>query len=175
MQEKRLEQHVLGYFPGTKTHDGDFKTWQSDLILAMNKYDIQLRIVGPLASDLFENIPSTTSRPGGSFYYMFDQMMDVSITLAPLQSNVFNGSKSNIKAIEGFLVGCSSLSTSLNDSNILKMQGFDISIIDEKNLFGSCIESLLEKPPISENNAALVQEHYNLSTVCSPLSQIFGL
>ena len=175
MQEKRLEKHVLGYFPGTSTHDGDFKTWQSDLVLALNDYDIQLRIVGPLAADVFKNIPSTSSRPGGSFYYMFDQMMEVSITLAPLQNNVFNASKSNIKAIEGFLVGCSALSTPLNDTVILKGQGFDISIIDGKNSFQSSMEELLVKPPISEKNAALVQEYYNLATVCAPLDQIFGL
>ncbi|BBF81367.1 possible glycosyltransferase [Asticcacaulis excentricus] len=166
--------HSMGYFPGTPTHDADFLTWHSNFAAALEQTDVPLKIIGPLSHDVGADLPNVIRRPGGSFMTMFEKMTDVTIATAPLKINPFNASKSNIKSIEAFLLGCYSLSTSANDAQILVDQGFDIKLTHPNDdNFVTKLREISEKPYLSIHNATLVRDLYSLEKVCAPLLEVF--
>lgn len=98
---------VLGYFSGSKTHDGDFAIINKVLINIMNKYDnVHLKIGGCLNLDEeFKNYKDRVS------YFDFvdwrklpNLVASVDINLMPLEDSFFHACKSENKWMEAALV-----------------------------------------------------------------------
>lgn len=174
LEQKKLGSHVVGYFPGTRTHDLDFMMWRDPLFRSMEERSVPFLVMGPLDRQLLESYPRVTYVQSGSFHEMILTMRKVSISLAPLEDTTFNRAKSNIKAIESFLTGSYSISTPINDTKILMDQGFDIDIIEKPDQIYDVISARLDGPIISERNARLVREFYAIDTVMSPLYERIG-
>jgi hypothetical protein len=174
---KKLSCHRLGYFPGTRTHDKDFSTWRTNIRASLEKSELEFKLVGELSAELYADFERVQSKPLGSFMDMFRSMSDVTIAIAPLVRSRFAACKSNIKAIEAFLMGCYAISSDVNDTEILVDQGFELELLrdDAGSGFADAAERFSSAPLVSERNLALAHEFYNLDVVCKPLGRLFGI
>lgn len=171
---KELAAHRIGYFPGTKTHDADFLIWQKSFTTAVNKLGLPVTVMGELDRDLLRGITDVTYIPGASFHSMLEEMAAVSVGIAPLEPTKFNASKSNIKSIEAFLLGCHSISTALNDTRVLSEQCFEIELIEHDNNVEAALSRVAAKPPLSSTNAELVQKFYSTKRVIKPMLDLLN-
>jgi hypothetical protein len=174
---RRPTVHRMGYFPGTRTHDKDFSTWRENIRASLERTQIEFKLVGELSPKLYSDFQRVFSKPLGSFMDMFRNMSDVTIAIAPLSRSTFTACKSNIKAIEAFLMGCYAISSDVNDTEILLEQGFELELLrdDAGSAFGSAVDQFMSSPMFSEQNLSLAHDFYNLDTVCKPLGRLLGL
>lgn len=97
---------MITYFPGTKSHDRDFRVLRRPLENFINDNEnISLTIVGPLNTTLnirnkqlniFDKVP----------FNLYEQFVkDSTVNLAPLEDTIFNDCKSALKAIEAGAFG----------------------------------------------------------------------
>jgi hypothetical protein len=176
-KDRKPTVHRVGYVPGTRTHDTDFSTWRENIRDSLERSQLEFKLVGELSPELYADFERVSSKPLGSFVDMFRNMSDVTITIAPLARSVFTACKSNIKATEAFLMGCYTISSDVNDTEILIEQGFELELLRDNtgSSFGSAIDRFINSPMFSEKNISLVHELYSLDVVCKPLGRLLGL
>ncbi len=92
---------VLGYLPGTRSHDRDFALIQPAIARLLDAHEkIRLKITGPLNHGLqgsHRQIEHFAKRPFADFHLVFDS---VCMNLAPLEDTPFNRCKSANKVME---------------------------------------------------------------------------
>jgi len=94
----------VGYYPGTATHDDDFRVAAPGVAEFCRSRGIPFRVVGPLAIDpeLFEGV-EMERRDILPFVEMFDSLAECRVVIAPLVDSRFNSAKSHIKLLEASL------------------------------------------------------------------------
>jgi glycosyltransferase involved in cell wall biosynthesis len=103
---------LITYGSGTKTHDADFREAAPALLRLLALFPwLRLRIVGELTlpsgfdafADRVERLPPAT------FPYYMQLLSESDICIAPLEPTLFNDAKSNIKFLEGAILGLPSV------------------------------------------------------------------
>ncbi|GJH26032.1 glycosyltransferase [Caballeronia novacaledonica] len=95
------------YGSGTKTHDADFRAGAPGIKMALRQRpNVKLRIIGELGlPDDFAEVASQIERlPSSRYAEYLSRLADCDISIAPLESSVFNDAKSNIKYLEASVV-----------------------------------------------------------------------
>jgi len=127
--QDKLKHKVIRYMPGTSHHKHDFEkieTWLAELL--HRDPDIQLDVVGDLQFDTKKFPPAQISQQNHMTFEQLPSAINTSwLTLAPLQSNVFNQCKSGLKFWESGLYGVPVISSALEDINRFKNSGLCIS------------------------------------------------
>ncbi len=106
--KREPEKIILGYFSGTKTHDGDFALIKDVLLDVLEKHDnVWLRVGGQIKtakefSPYFDRIETFEFV---SWKKLPQLIAEVDINLMPLENTVFHQSKSENKWQEAALVG----------------------------------------------------------------------
>ena len=102
--QQRDERPYVGYFPGTATHDEDFRVAAQGVADFCRDRNVSLRIIGPITTDgdMFRgvNVERLALQP---FNEMFDSLSSCRVVLAPLKPTRFNRAKSHIKLVEAGL------------------------------------------------------------------------
>ncbi|WP_322021210.1 MULTISPECIES: glycosyltransferase [unclassified Burkholderia] len=93
----------IAYGSGTKTHDADFREAAAAIkrVLAARP-NVRLRILGELnLPDDFSDVMAQVERlPLSNYVTYLKRLAESDISIAPLEDNVFNDAKSNIKYLE---------------------------------------------------------------------------
>ena len=111
----------IGYFCGSQTHNLDFKTIEDELACFLNKNtDVKLRVVGPL--EISDKInPKQIERVNKVPYLdMVPLIAECSVTIAPLDMNLFNNCKSRVKFLESLSVGVPCIASPIRDMKLAK-------------------------------------------------------
>ena len=105
---------VIGYFPGSRGHEADFNSIYSALKDLLGKR-LRLLIVGRWNHSNTEALPGVVHLPFSDYNQYLKLLSQVDISVAPLQNNVFNNSKSAVKLIESVSVGTPIVATAIPD------------------------------------------------------------
>jgi hypothetical protein len=127
--QDRLKSKVIRYMPGTSHHKHDFKKVEDFLVqLLTENSDIQLEIVGDLS---FNSKAFPQAQISQQHHMSFEQLPSAIhtswLTLAPLETNVFNQCKSGLKFWESGLYGVPVISSELEDIQRFHNPGLCIS------------------------------------------------
>ncbi|WP_196787363.1 glycosyltransferase [Burkholderia pseudomultivorans] len=102
----------IAYGSGTKTHDADFRVAAPALkrVLAARP-NVRLRIIGELnLPPDFDEIAGQIERlPLSNYATYLKRLAESDISIAPLEDNIFNDAKSNIKYLEAASIGLPSV------------------------------------------------------------------
>ena len=104
----RDRPYLFGYFPGTPTHDDDFRPLFGMLIEKLGRSGERMLLLGQLGlplNNLKESESPIDRKPAVPFDYLPELMAQCRIILAPLSDNIFNSCKSGIKFFESALCG----------------------------------------------------------------------
>lgn len=98
---------VIGYFSGSPSHQEDFSLIVDDIFRLFKKYkNIYLKIVGfielPEKLKIFQN--RIVQKPLVSYEELQYEIGEVDLNIVPLQDNVFNNCKSELKFFEAGIV-----------------------------------------------------------------------
>ena len=110
----RKDPVYIGYFSGSNTHNKDFRIVSDSLIHILEKYDnVKLLIMGHLQLDKrFRKIKDKIIRlPYKDFINLQYYISQVEINLIPLQENIYNNCKSELKYFEAGIVGTVSIAS----------------------------------------------------------------
>jgi hypothetical protein len=127
--QERLNKKIIRYMPGTSHHKHDFKKIEGFLVqLLTENPDIKLEIVGDLSFNT-KAFPQAqiSQQPHMSFEQLPSAIHTSWLTLAPLETNVFNQCKSGLKFWESGLYSVPVISSELEDINRFKNLGLCIS------------------------------------------------
>jgi len=114
--KNQVNRPNIGYFPGTKTHDIDFRECEDALSKFCRDNRIPLMIVGPLQIKEESHRDITiVRRDPVPFEDMFRLLSECRVVLAPLEGSLFNDAKSHIKLLEGSLACCTVAYTNIPD------------------------------------------------------------
>ncbi|RUM45535.1 MAG: hypothetical protein DSY46_02625 [Hydrogenimonas sp.] len=155
-QTKRVNQKVISYFPGTRSHDKDFLTIQKPLEKFLNTYpDIILKITGQLNFHL--NVPNhqIQYRQRVDFSEHWKNYQDVWVNLAPLEKTHFNHCKSALKVIEAGYFNIPTMTIDNDDTRRFKDAG--AIIVSNQEEFFHQLESLLDEKEY-QNKSHQLQE-----------------
>ena len=103
---------LVTYGSGTKTHDADFRQAGPALLRALQaRPNLRLRIVGELTlpADFAAVAEQVEQLPPVPFARYMALLAESDIGVAPLESTLFNDSKSNIKFLESSVLGLPSV------------------------------------------------------------------
>ena len=110
------ERPYLGYFPGTATHDADFRVAAHGVAQFCRERTVSLRIIGPINTDqdIFRgvDVQRLALQP---YNDMFDSLSVCRVVLAPLTPTRFNRAKSHIKLVEAGLSCTSCVASAIPD------------------------------------------------------------
>lgn len=148
---KQIDIVTIGYGSGTKTHDADFKIATSALKKVLKKYpQARLVIYGLLnTEDFFEEVSEQVWRVdllNADDYYRALASFDISI--APLEKNIFNDAKSNIKWIEASIFGVPSVCSPAAAFNNAITQGINGFLAENDNEWYEYLATLVEHPEL---------------------------
>lgn len=120
-KKNNKDQIVIGYFPGTKTHQKDFETIEKTIFNLLSKYlNLKLKIVGELS---LENLPKKIQKQvikqkKVPYKKIMEIYKDIDINLAPLEmKNDFCEGKSELKY---FFAGACGIPTIASATNAFK-------------------------------------------------------
>ncbi|OED35519.1 hypothetical protein AB833_30350 [Chromatiales bacterium (ex Bugula neritina AB1)] len=108
---------TIGYFPGSGSHKHDMMMIRDVLVSFFADFpSARLLIAGRMSQQGLESIASNTSYlPYCDYNNYLCALSHVDLSIAPLQNNVFNHSKSAVKLIESVSVGTPILSSANQD------------------------------------------------------------
>lgn len=102
----------IAYGSGTKTHDADFRAAAEGLKRVLTaRPNVRLRILGELnLPNDFDEVSGQIERlPLSNYATYLERLSECDISIAPLEDNVFNDAKSNIKYLEAAIIGLPSV------------------------------------------------------------------
>ena len=105
---------VIGYFPGSRGHEADFNSIYSALKDLLGKR-LRLLIVGRWNHSETALLPGVVHLPFSDYTQYLKLLSQVDLSVAPLQNNAFNESKSAVKLIESVSVGTPIVASAIPD------------------------------------------------------------
>ncbi len=109
-----IRPHVVGYFPGSRGHEADFGVLRNTMSRLINS-NLRLLIVGRWNSQASDNIPGVVHVPFNDYSQYLNLLAQVDVSIAPLENNIFNDSKSAVKLIESVSVGTPIVASAIPD------------------------------------------------------------
>jgi glycosyltransferase involved in cell wall biosynthesis len=108
---------TLSYLPGTRSHDADFRSIQSQVAQWLARDSARrLRIVGELTIDeAIVPVQQLAVESLVPFFQLPEKIQRADVTLAPLVNNKFNHAKSHIKFLESAAFGVPVVATASAD------------------------------------------------------------
>ena len=159
---------IIGYFSGSDSHNYDFNMITPVLckILENNK-NVKLLIVGhlDLPNDLNKFSKQIIKKPFIDWRELIKALSSVDINLAPLENNIFNKAKSEIKWVEASMVKVPTIASNMGifkDVVINQMTGI---LCDTNDDWYKELENLIKdknlRHNIAENAFNVCKEKYN--------------
>ena len=149
---------LLGYFPGTGSHDKDFEMISDAVLKFMTTHpDVMLKVVGflnfPKAFEPMIQAKRVIKKDLTDYLSLQKEIAEVDINLIPLQDNVFTRAKSELKFFEAGICRTVSFATPLDVYRKCiahKLNGFLCSSFDD---WLSSFEKFYSNQELAEKNA----------------------
>ena len=171
---------IIGYFPGTHSHNHDFKLIEKSLAWHLHRYpNTRLMIVGSLDFDIKSFPKHQLMRHTGVEYYRLPALIkSCKLTIAPLENNPFNKCKSGLKFFESAIHGVPIISSPIPDMQRFKKSGIELAIdhtdwIESLNKLGNHNNDLSYKKSIkeyAENHCMSMKQTKRLTHIISKKS-----
>jgi len=113
-ESREKKKYTLGYFPGTNSHDLDYKIFQKN-ISKIDFRKFKMLVCGPVNIEGLDDRIEIVRHDLVDFYELPFLMAQCKAVIAPLENTIFNKSKSGIKFFEAALCGCYVLATPIPD------------------------------------------------------------
>ena len=113
-KKQNMTPCVIGYFPGSRGHEQDFGLIRQAMIELVNE-NTRLLIVGRWDRQASNAIPGVVNLPFADYSQYLKLLSQVDVSVAPLEYNEFNQSKSAVKLIESVAVGTPVVATAIPD------------------------------------------------------------
>jgi glycosyltransferase involved in cell wall biosynthesis len=139
------------YGSGTRTHDADFAVAAPGLLAAMHARPcLRLRIAGDVKlpksfdalGDRVERLPKT------HFAAYMERLADSDISIAPLESTIFNDCKSNIKFLEAAALGVVSICSPCDNFRDVVQHGENGLLADGDRAWEAALLALADDPAL---------------------------
>ena len=167
LSEAPTDRQVIGYFPGTSSHDKDFETVADDISKHLEKPNRNLKIVGPLKLSEGQFPPQKVARLS---HFPYDQLprliSSCNVTIAPLELTNFNYCKSGLKFIESSVFSVPVVATPIPD--IVRFRPSGILLFENGSELRMALDSLDEKCFYQDHVANI---HSHVKTYCSAIEQ----
>ena len=177
-QIKKNDNSVVSIFygAGSSTHDADMKIVQKALehILEKNN-NVELVLLGDVAFnyknfDILKKIRRIQRLELKDYYYVISQC---DIAIIPLENNLFNSAKSNIKYIEASMFNIPSVASDLCEYSSVIKHGENGYIARNYDDWICCIQKLIDDKNLrlSLGKAAntTVQTKYSIESLCKKI------
>lgn len=136
---------VIGYFPGTRSHDRDFAQIADLLGRVLNRHpEAILSVTGPLAFNVAARSDQILHHEKLSFSRFHERFAGISVNLAPLETTPFTRCKSALKVLEGAFWNIPTICSELPDAE--RLIGAGASQASNCNEFEDCLEQFLTDP-----------------------------
>jgi glycosyltransferase involved in cell wall biosynthesis len=162
LRDNRVARHGDGltqdvtvtYGSGTRTHDADFREAAPALLRALAAFpSLRLRIVGELTLQAgFDAFEERVERlPSVTFPHYLQLLADSDISIAPLEPTLFNDAKSNIKFLEGAILGLPSVCSPRAQFADLITHGDTGMLADDETQWFECLSRLIQDADLRHN------------------------
>lgn len=139
------ERPVIGYFPGTRSHDRDFAQVSEVIGRVLARHSkVILNVTGPLTFNITARPNQIMHHEKLCFSRFHERFAGVSINLAPLEPTPFTRCKSALKVIEGAFWNIPTICSELPDAE--RLVGSGALQASECGEFEDCLERLLTDP-----------------------------
>lgn len=129
------DKMILGYFSGSETHDRDIDLFYPSLVKLFAKHsNLEMWVGGRFNYDFGEYKARVKKMPFVPRDKFMKLLFNIDINLLPLEDNEFNRGKSEIKFIEGALLGIVTVASNVGDlPEIIKHgeTGFLVKTLDD--------------------------------------------
>jgi hypothetical protein len=164
-------EKVISYFPGTRSHDQDFKSIEKSLELFLLKYpEIKLKITGTLNFSLNVSSNQVNYLEKVPFSDHWKNYQNVWVNLAPLVDTHFNACKSALKVMEAGYFYIPTITNYTADSVRFKDSG--ACIVHKQESFFNELESLLNEDyykQVTDNLKEKILEKSNIVQISKKL------
>ena len=153
---------VIGYGSGTKTHDADFLQAAPAVALLMQARPmVSLRIMGELTlPPEIEAFGQRVERLAPSGYGIYlDRLCACDISLAPLETTLFNDAKSNIKYVEASILGLPSVCSPGASFRDVVTHGHDGYLAGSTAQWLDALTALVDDPERRRQVGATARDH----------------
>ena len=138
---------LVTYGSGTKTHDADFREAAPALLRLLAVFPLlRLRIVGeltvPAGFDAFAG--RVEILPPATFPFYMQLLSESDISIAPLEPTLFNDAKSNIKFLEGAILGLPSVCSPRAQFSELIVHGATGFLADDEISWFDSLSTLIQ-------------------------------
>ena len=150
---KNNEKVTMGYFSGSKTHDGDFAIIARTLTSLLEKYDnLCLSIVGCLTlPDIFNIFAERICVTGFIDWRKLPEMIaSVDINLMPLEDTFFHACKSENKWMEAALVAVPTVCSFNNELSAVIEDGGTGFLCRTEDEWSQILSNLIENPGLRD-------------------------
>ncbi|CUS49595.1 Glycosyl transferases group 1 [Idiomarinaceae bacterium HL-53] len=135
---------ILTYFPGTASHDRDFRIIEPALERLLNEEEqVELHITGVLQSSLIGNHPKVKFNSRVPFEDYWKVAQQGTINLAPLEMSHFNHCKSALKGIEGSFWNKRTIATAIPDMTRLEHCG--VTLVHDADSWYATLKQTVEE------------------------------
>jgi glycosyltransferase involved in cell wall biosynthesis len=141
------------YGSGTRTHDTDFRQIAPAIVQILEKYSsVKLRIVGSLklGPELDAYAARVERFPLSDYATYLGLLAECDINIAPLESSVFSDAKSNVKFLEGAIVGLPSVCSPRSAFRAAITSGLDSILADGVEQWFAGLETLVRDPQLRQ-------------------------
>lgn len=164
-QEKKVPhagQIVLGYFSGSKTHNGDFELISNVLLEVMEKNpNVILKIVGCLElPEKYERMEGRIQRVGFVDWKELPELIaSIDINLMPLEDTLFHRCKSENKWMEAALVKVPTIASYNDEMECCTKQTENILLCKNASEWKEHLEEMIQSRDLGDKIAARAYEY----------------
>lgn len=142
---RRDERPVIGYFPGTRSHDRDFSLVSKAISRVLDRHpEAVLSVTGPLNFTVEARANQVVHHEKVPFPRFHERFAGVSVNLAPLEETPFTRCKSALKVIEGAFWNVPTICSPLPDAE--RFVGEGALLASGHKEFEANLERLLVEP-----------------------------
>jgi glycosyltransferase involved in cell wall biosynthesis len=148
---------MITYGSGTKTHDADFREAAPALLRLLASFpSLRLRIVGELSlPEAFDVFGDRVERlPPVAFPHYMKLLSQSDISIAPLEPTLFNDAKSNIKFLEGAILGLPTVCSPRAQFSGFVIHGATGFLAGDEAAWFDCLRLLIEDADLRKTMGA---------------------
>jgi len=166
----------IGYFPGSNSHTHDVEMI-SDALCRLFTVEPLCRLVvtGKIARDSLSSLAGQIDfKPFVDYNQYLHQLAQVDLSIAPLQKNIFNDSKSAVKLIESVAVGTPVLASE-NPDMVDHLNPMSALIGDNSDWLSMLLQCVRQKVGFDCTASERLREKYSVSSRLPILQQHLNL
>lgn len=158
------EKPVITYFPGTRSHDRDFKLISKVIEGFLQKHpEVELHVTGHLQTEIFHRSQQVVKRSKVPFSEYHRQFQGGWVNLSPLEDTPFNRCKSALKVIEAGFWNIPTVCSPFPDSE--RFDGSGALLAKSEDDWVEHLESLLDTTFYAEQVQRLREKVLDLACV----------